>query len=87
MAQLADYDFEIRYKPGRLNGDADGLSRMPFEPSEHEHTETVTTTVLQAVLQASMQQQKAAEGFSTVDHGTVVCSRSGRKLRSNNTGN
>ena len=71
VAELADYHFEIRYKPGRLNGDADGLSRMPFEPNEHEHTENVTTTVLQAG------QYAAAEGFCTVDHGTVVWGRSG----------
>lgn len=31
VGQLADFRFEIRYKPGRLNVDADTLSRCPFD--------------------------------------------------------
>lgn len=30
VAELADYDFQIHYKPGRLNTDADTLSRLPL---------------------------------------------------------
>ena len=29
VAALSAYDFDLRYKPGRLNGDCDGLSRKP----------------------------------------------------------
>ncbi len=31
VGQLADFHFEIRYKPGRLNVDADTLSRCPLD--------------------------------------------------------
>ena len=31
VAELADYNFKIYYKPGRSNKDADGLSRMSLE--------------------------------------------------------
>ncbi len=31
VGQLADFHFEIRYKPGRLNVDADTLSHCPFD--------------------------------------------------------
>ena len=36
VSELADYDFEIRYKPGKLNTDADGLSRRPMTVREFE---------------------------------------------------
>ena len=28
MGELADFNFEIRYRPGKLNADADSLSRL-----------------------------------------------------------
>ena len=34
VAQLADYQFDIRYRPGKLNIDADYLSRHPVEAFE-----------------------------------------------------
>ena len=32
LAALAAFDFRLEYLPGSVNKDADGLSRMPFEP-------------------------------------------------------
>ena len=31
VAELADFNFQIFYKPGSLNNDVDGLSRMPLD--------------------------------------------------------
>ena len=36
VTDLADYNFEIRYKPGKKNNDADGLSRRPMSIEEME---------------------------------------------------
>lgn len=31
VAELADFRFSIKYRPGKCNSDADGLSRMPLD--------------------------------------------------------
>lgn len=31
VAQLADFNFAIKYRPGKSKADADGLSRMPLD--------------------------------------------------------
>ncbi len=31
IAELADYNFTIKYRPGRIHRDADVLSRMPLD--------------------------------------------------------
>nr|KAG5711896.1 hypothetical protein BaRGS_026337 [Batillaria attramentaria] len=47
VAELADFNFDIRYKPGLQNGDADGLSRMPLDMSQYteQMDPSVQTTV------------------------------------------
>ena len=47
VAELADYDFDIVYRPGSKNADADGLSRC------HERPEAVQATTVSALLQGS----------------------------------
>ena len=41
---LSSYDFQLKYRPGKSNGDADGLSRNPvsedIETMEKECTES-----------------------------------------------
>ena len=34
VAELADFDFRLRYRPGKMNTDADFLSRLPLDPQE-----------------------------------------------------
>ena len=34
VADLAEFNFLIKYRPGKLNADSDGLSRRPLELSE-----------------------------------------------------
>ena len=36
-AALGEYDFDIFYRAGTKNADADGLSRHPFEKAESEN--------------------------------------------------
>ena len=60
VAELADFDLTIKYRPGRENGDADGLSRMPCDIvmmiglySEEMSSPSVQTTVQAAELNVS----------------------------------
>ena len=46
MAALANYNFTARYRPGKSNADADGLSRMQIDPQTIQAlTTSVTATV------------------------------------------
>lgn len=55
IAELADFNFSIKYRPGKVNGDADGLSRMPLDMEEYrcaysqEMEPEVITSVAQAI--------------------------------------
>ena len=54
VGELAEYNFSIHYRPGKNNGDADGLSRMPLKMDEliTEFTEHLYQNVLHATVQA-----------------------------------
>ena len=45
IAELADFNFKIRYRPGTSNGDADALSRLPLHYQELCSKETSTDTI------------------------------------------
>lgn len=53
VAELADFNFSIKYRPGKSNADADGLSRMPVDISQL--MEECTRSVSQEVIGASIQ--------------------------------
>lgn len=54
VAELADFHFTIRYRPGRENGDADSLSRMPvdIETMMRHCTEELSSDCVAATTQA-----------------------------------
>ncbi len=58
VGELAEYNFTIHYRPGKKNGDADGLSRMPIEIDKliRECTEEADSDRIHATVQ-SMQLQ------------------------------
>lgn len=66
VAELADFHFTIRYRPGRENVDADSLSRMPvdIETMMSECTEELSSDCVAAATQA----------IQTGDSGTVFAS-------------
>lgn len=55
VGELADFHFDIKYRPGKRNADADMLSRYPLDLQQQigEYTETVLPQVVLAVWQGS----------------------------------
>ena len=41
VAGLADFNFRLRYRPRKMNTDADFLSRLPLDPQEYIESCTV----------------------------------------------
>ena len=52
LASLANYNFKLVYKPGKMNGDADGLSRRPQEQREEMFPEVVKAICSAALVSA-----------------------------------
>ncbi|CAB4033266.1 Hypothetical predicted protein [Paramuricea clavata] len=63
VAELADYNFTIKYRPGAANKDADALSRMPMDIDEYMKLCTKETS--QDSLQACMIGIRAQEPWIT----------------------
>ena len=55
VGELADFHFDIKYRPGKMNADADTLSRYPLSLQEEmgEHTEFMSPDVVSAVWHGS----------------------------------
>ena len=55
VASLANYSFKIFYRSGKLNVEADALSRIPWESTQVDHLESlIVQTMLQSKLETSM---------------------------------
>ncbi|KAK2883193.1 hypothetical protein Q8A73_022126 [Channa argus] len=63
VAELADFQFSIKYRPGRANNDADGLSRMPFDMEQYMETctQVIMPEVMNSVTQAVAVQSQTTE--------------------------
>ncbi|KAL0152983.1 hypothetical protein M9458_051712 [Cirrhinus mrigala] len=60
VAELADFQFTIKYRPGKSNGDADGLSRIPLSMEQYLETcsEEVHPDVMVSITQSVMIQKE-----------------------------
>ena len=55
VASLANYNFKIFYRNGKLNVDADALSRIPWENTQVDHLEPlIVHTMLQSKLETEI---------------------------------
>lgn len=65
VAELADFQFTIKYRPGRANRDADGLSRMPLDMERYMETctQSVAPGVINSVTQALTVQSQVSDPF------------------------
>ncbi len=55
VGELSDFHFDIKYRPGKKNLDADTLSRYPLNLTDHlsDYTEAVPSEVVSAMWQGS----------------------------------
>lgn len=65
LAALANYEFDLKYKPGRYIKDADGLSRRPHEPpaedEEYRSFQSRTSEMRERLLGSPTQLSSTAE--------------------------
>ncbi|KAK3085220.1 hypothetical protein FSP39_000156 [Pinctada imbricata] len=52
IAALAAYNFDLKYRPGRNNADADAMSRLPGILEDHRTSDTVTCDSIKAICQS-----------------------------------
>ena len=62
VAELADFNFNIKYRPGKCNVDADVLSCLPLDPSEYmeDCTAEMEKDAICATIQAVIHQEEDA---------------------------
>lgn len=60
IAELADFNFTIKYRPGKRNADADVLSRMPLSPEQYmqQCSQEVDPKIVGCITQALEVHQK-----------------------------
>ncbi len=81
VSELADYNFEIKYRPGKANKDADTLSRIPLDINQYIPTCTQETS--QDVISATLSGVKALQNGDTVWITAVSDSTDALNLDSN----
>ena len=75
IAELADFQFTIKYRPGKANRDADGLSRMPLDMEQYmlTCTQAVLPEVMNSMTQAvAIQSQESEPWLCPVTISTAI---------------
>ena len=67
IAALSAYEFDITYKPGRLNTDADAMSRYPLQKDRQPIQETIVTNTIQAICNRTHHPLVETIGMSALD--------------------
>ncbi|KAL2103342.1 hypothetical protein ACEWY4_000210 [Coilia grayii] len=70
VAQLAGFQFDVKYQPGRTNGNADALSRWPSEDTAGEGEEAATPADVVVSVQSDVV-QACLHAFVPEDPGTM----------------
>ena len=67
IGELADFNFDIRYRPGKTHVDADSSSRIPFdfETNMKSCTEELSPEVIQAVTHSAQVQDNGSSNWLT----------------------
>lgn len=73
VGELSEFDFSIKYRPGKSNADADGLSRMPLDITEFmaQCSESVGQEVFSATVQGVKMQRETPSVWVTVPIETL----------------
>ena len=74
-AELADFRFNLKYRPGRSNGDGGALSRMPLDFTSYmeRYTESISPNLINATITGVVAQgEGSATWVSAVSHDEAV---------------
>lgn len=76
IAELADFNFSIKYRPGKVIGDADGLSRMPMDMEQYIQScsQDMKPEVITSVTQALQIKSNRHEPWMCSATISAVCS-------------
>eukprot|EP00795_Rhopilema_esculentum_P009111 gene9111-16770_t len=66
VGELADFKFSIQYRPGKSNGDADALSRLPYDMEKYMSTCTNKSTLDMVDATIDVVQQRSNEDTAWV---------------------
>lgn len=79
LAALSIYNFDIHYKSGKLNADADGLSRRPQEPPQEDEESVELDRKISSLMDCA---RLSPEEFNVLDGEAVgtLCMRHGIKV-------
>ena len=73
VASLANYNFKIFYRSGKLNVETDGLSRIPWENTQVNHLEPlIVNTMLQSKLETEIGIPEEYSQLNVVQKGMLV---------------